>query len=276
MTIVTDPARAAELAASGQSNNPAILWDSIATAFNVSSEHGSETGGPATNAVTGTTYDAALPTTSGGQAALEVTGTALTANGACIYAHNLGTIGASVRVEYSTDGGASWLDAGAGIVNPADDQAIFWRFDERSADDWRINITGAGAEQPAIGGICIGLELVVEQRIYQGYRPPITPTEVTMIDNVSEGAHLMGTRSVDRGSLISVDVEHIKDTTIRGDAWVAFQKHFNGGGALLWAWRPTKYGDAFWAWRNGDPIAPVNSGPQALMSASFNLRAYHE
>lgn len=277
MTIVIDATRAAELATAGQSNNPAALWNNIATASNITSENGDVSGYPATNAVTGTTYDDAQPVVTSTEAALIVSGTALTANAACIYAHNIGTIGASVRVQYSDDGGTTWTDGGAGPVTPADDQAIFWRFDERSEDDWRLLIFNvSGSDQPIIGGFCIGVELLIEQRIYQGYTPPITPTAVSMVDNTSEGQHILGTRFVERGSEIAVDLTHMTPATLRGVDWVAFQNHFNQGGALLWAWRPTKYGDAFWCRRSGSAMVPTNSGPKDYMSVSFALRAYHE
>ena len=276
MTVVIGSTRAAELAAADQTNNPVVLWDNIATVSNITSKFGDETGGPATNAVTGTTYDPAIPTVSGGIAALEVTGSSLVANSACIYAHNIADISASVRIQYSDDGGTSWTDAGAGTVTPSDNQAIIWRFDEQTHDDWRVQIFNASTNQPIIGGFCIGTEIVIEQRFYAGYAPPITPNRVDLIDNQSEGGHLLGTRFVQRGSAASVGIQHVSPATLRAATWKAFQNHFNQGGGFSFAWRPTKYGDGFWSWRGGDVIAPRNMGINELMEFTMDLRFYDD
>jgi hypothetical protein len=276
MTIAYDSVRTAELIAGGLEENPAILWDNIATASNITSRYGDEAGGPATNAVTGTTYDAAIPTLSGGIATLEVSGSGLTANAACIYAHNIADTGASVRIQYSDDGGTSWTDAGAGLVTPTDNQAIMWRFDESTHDDWRVQVFNAGVNQPIIGGFCIGTELIIEQRFYQGYTPPITPTNVMLTENVSEGAHILGSKFQEYGSTVSVEIQHVQYATIRSADWIAFQNHHNRGGAFLWAWRPTKTGDVFWARTAGAVIAPTNTGPKDRVSFKMELSLYHE
>lgn len=182
--------------------------------------------------------------------------------------------------QYSTDGGSTWNDSGAGPVTPTDDQAIGFYFDAVDAPDWRILVFNySGTDDVEIGVAYMGLVLTLDQNIYQGYRPPITPTNVALQSNVSEGGNLLGSAIVRKGSSAQasftlVDPEYIRSTANNG--WKNFQDHFNSGKGFFWAWRPTKYGDLFWAWRDGDPIAPTNSGPRDLMSFDMSMRLYDD
>ena len=278
MTIVYDPSKAASLAANDQSNNPVIAWNNIATPTNISAPNGTEPTGAASNAVTGTTYDFALLTQSGGGANLRVDlGSAGNANVAALAAHNLGTLGGlSARIEFSDDN-ATWTDAGAGVVSPMNDEAIMWRFSQSSHRYWRIRISGITAGQvPAIGVFLLSNELVVPQRIYVGYAPPITPNIVDLQSNVSEGGHLLGSRIVRRGSTVSANITHLKPSFIRSSAWMNFQNHFNNGRGFFWGWRPTGYPELYYAWREGATIAPENTGPQAFMNATLAMRLYSD
>jgi hypothetical protein len=276
MTVAIGSTRATELATAEQTNNPVILWNNIATTGNTSSPNGVNTDGAVANCLNGATYDACRPVITSTIAPLVVTGSGLTANCAAIAAHNIGTLGLSVRVQYSDNGGSTWTDAGAGAVTPTDDQAIMWRFDESSHDDWRLVVFNGTSEEPAIGVFVLGVELVMPETVYQGYRPPITPTAVTTQSNVSEGGHLLGSAVVRRGSNAAVDFQHLEASFVRGTDYKPFQSHFNDGNGFFFAWRPTKYGDCHFAWREGDPIVPENTGPEDRMGLSMNMRLYDE
>lgn len=277
MTIVYDPARASQLSLSGEENNPVFLWDNLATVSNVSSSTGIEPGSSVTSAVTGSTYDRALFTVPSTSADLVVDlGSAQSVGCAAIGAHNLGTLGATVRVQASADG-ASWVDAGAGIVSPTDNQAIMFRWASSSYRYWRALIGGVtSSDVPSIGVFVLGNEMIVPDRIYQGYTPPITNTMVDLQSNVSEGSNLLGSATVRKGSDASTSFAHLTDTFVRGATWKGFQAHFNEGGGTFWAWRPTKYDDLFYGWRSGSPIVPTNSGPKAYMSADVGMRLYDQ
>lgn len=276
MTIALGTARAAQLRAGGYNNNPVVLWQNVATTGNLSSANGVETDGAIANCLSGTTWDFCLPSVSSNTAALEMTGSGLRLDCVGIAAHNLGTLGATVQVQYSDNSGSSWTDAGAGSISPADDQAILWRFDSQAHDDWRLYISGISSGQPAIGVLVMGAELVFQRRLYQGYAPPITPNDITMQANISEGGHLLGSSVVRRGSTAQADLSIVSPSFLRSAAWTAFQEHFNDGGAFFWAWRPGKYGDCHWAWREGGVIAPENTGPAAFMGHQMAMRFYHD
>jgi hypothetical protein len=273
MTVLTGSTRATELATAETTNNPLILWNDLIST--ISSSNGVETDGDAENAISGATYDYALPTVVSTAADLE-----FTASGAlscvAIAAHNLGTLGATVAVEYSTDGGSTWNDAGAGSTSPSDDQAIVWRFDEQTRADWRLSITSISSGQPAIGVIMAGVELIPTQRLYQGYAPPIVPNVVKLVPRVTEGGQFLGSTVTSRGSQATAELSHLVPTDLRGTAWTGFLTHFSEGKGFFWAWRPTKYGDAHFAWSAGQVAQPVNSGPKDYMGLTLGMRFYDD
>lgn len=272
--ILISPSRATTLATVGTSNNPFVVYDNAAEDGTLTTSIGTEVRSAAL-AATGTTYDPWRATPSGGEAALQlVLPTAYTLQFGAIAAHNLGTIGASVRLQYSDDGGSTWDDAGAGPANPTDNQAIGFYFGNVSATHWRIYVTGAGSNEVSIGVAMFSSPVTFTQRIYQGYTPPITPTKVSILPNTTEGGHMMKSAVVMRGSSASASFSNLSESFIRGASWKAFQKHFNEAGTFFWAWRPTKYGDLFLAKSDGSVIAPTNSGPKDYMSLSLGMNFY--
>ena len=203
-------------------------------------------------------------------------GSAQTVNCVGIAAHNAGTLGATCFVQYSTSGtGGPWTTIG-GITAASDDQSILWYFEDTSAQYWRVFFDTSGSGDVVCGVISLGVALTIERRIYQGYRPPLTPTEVALQSNVSEGGHLLGSSVTKKASTASADLTYLDPATIRGAAWQGFQNHYNNGGGFFWAWRPTKYGDVHYAWRMGGALAPTNSGPKDYMAAKLEMRLYDE
>lgn len=273
MTIVIGSTRAATLAAADESNNafvtPAPISGGTATTATGTQVEA------ASNALTGTTFDPWVATPSANTARLQVVyGSNQTPTIGAIAAHNLSDVGASVRLQYSTDSGSSWSDCGAGIVTPSDNQAIAWRFEGVTADYWRLEITSA-SDDVSIGVLVIGSEIIIPRRIYQGFAPALTPSEVELTANVSEGAHLLGSAAVVRGSTLAAEFSNIAPAFIRGADWLAFQTRFNAGNGCFFGWRPAKYNDLHYIWRTA-PIRPTNTGPADLMGFSLQARAYDE
>ena len=275
MSVLIGSTKAAALATAGTTNNPIVLWESLSGTLTTGVGTEVES---ATLSATGTTYDPWIATpTGGGITTLQmVFASAQSLNAVAIAAHNVGTIGATVRVQYSTNSGSSWTETEAGNISPSDDQAILFYFDEVSADYWRIRVTNAGSNNVEIGVAYWGTVMTIPRRFYQGYTPPITPTNVMLQSNVSQGGNLLGAAVTRKGSSASATVQNVDPTFIRGTDFKGFMNHFNNGNGSFWAWRPTKYGDLFYCWRDGNTIAPTNSGPRDLMSFDMNMRFYDE
>ena len=273
--IYTTDARLIELTNRGEENNPFVAWDNLGADAVLSGLGTVQSGGDRANAVTGSTYDRWRALESSGQASLQFDfGTAQEITFAALVAHNAGTLGASVAVQHSPD--ASTWTTPVAAVSPANDAPLAWRMAEgTSARYFRFLFAGIPSSGIASAGVAfLGYDLVFPQRFYQGFSPVLTPTEVQLQSNVSQGGELLGSSVVSRGSRISAAVSHIPADFIRGEDWLAFQRSFNGGAGFFFGWRPLKYAqDVHYCWRDGDVIRPDNSGPRDLMSVSISARA---
>jgi hypothetical protein len=175
----------------------------------------------------------------------------------------------------TTSAASTWYMAGPWAV-PADGDSIGWQLAGAASTTWRLRVINVdSSDTVAIGVAYIGTYMTVERRIYQGFAPVLTSTEVSLQSNVSAGGNLLGSSVVQQGSRISVAFSNLSESFVRGANWLAFQFRFNRGYGSFFAWRPAKYPeDIHYMWRDGGTLRPVNSGPQALMSAQIDARVY--
>lgn len=101
-----------------------------------------------------------------------------------IYNHNLGSIGATVKVYY--DSGGYQL---AATITPTDDDTILSLFTSQSSLLWKIEITNA-SEKPFIGEIYLGARLTLPD-------PPDAPTipveeSIKVASEIGDTGHLLG------------------------------------------------------------------------------------
>lgn len=264
--IYVSEERRAQLGIAGRQDNPFVT--SYPAASTYSTGIGSEVQ-PSVYAQTESTYDAWIATPSAGQAALVVNfGTPQAVSMFAFAAHNLASVGASVTLERSTDG-VSWT-AETPTLAVASNDPVALRIKEAAFQYWRLNITGA-AGNVQIATTWLGAELIIPQRIYQGFSPRITPQAIDLRSNVSEGNNYLATAYIIRGSALSVSFTHIGPSFIRSASWVQFQQKWNIGSPTFFAWRPNKYGDLYYAWRTqgARTMVPENSGPKDYMSFSM-------
>lgn len=121
---------------------------------------------------------------------------AKTANCLAIYGHNLGTIGATVSVECSSDNFQTDVTVALAGFVPMNDKAILKTFTQLSKQDWRLKITGASAAaQMAI--LCIGDKLQFERFVTGNFDPN---------EEEIKGRSLKD----DDGQLLGADIDHIK------------------------------------------------------------------
>lgn len=272
--IAISSARAIELFSAKAGDNPFVAYQNLAATATLG---GTSTlaDGSAANAVTGTTADYWLPNVTGTSALFAPTfATATSVSLVAIAAHNLGTLGATVQVKYSTDN-ISWTDSGVGFLAPTDNSPIVVRMAAASARYWQIEITGLTAGDPVYAGVVFfGNDLVMPMRFYQGFAPVISPTEVELQSNVTVGGNLVGSSIVAKGSTISAPFRLIPPSFTRGDL-LPFIPHFNAGKGFFFGWRPETYPqDVHYCWRDGDAIRPTNEGPRDFMAFSINARVY--
>jgi hypothetical protein len=279
MTTVHSTSRTAELTAAGQLENPFIAWSNLA-ALSTSILGGTSTltDGAAANAVSGTTYDYWLPSIGGTTAQFSVK-LASSQNLSCfaIAAHNLATLGGTVAVQRSTDGGGTWSGAGPLTNTPTDNGPIVFRgaTSGLSAADWRFAFTGLTAAAPLYMGVAFfGNETVFSRRFYKDFAPAMSPTEVQLQSNVSVGGNLLGNSVVAQGSTLTASFRNLDAAWVRANM-VPFLPHYNKGKGFFFGWRPTTYPqDVDYCWREGATLRPVNAGPLAFMSLEMQMRAH--
>lgn len=276
--IIHSAARTAELAAVKQTENPFAAWNNVAATATLSGT-AVLTDGDRSNAVSGTTFDYWLPDVTGTAAQFRITmGAAATLSCIGFAVHNLGTLGGSVKVERSTDSGATWSSTDLGGTHtPTDDSPIVFRIATTGLDAaaWRLNFTGLTAGDPLFVGVMFfGNEMVFPRRFYSGFAPAVAPTEVQLQSNVSVGGNLLGSSIIAQGSTLTASFQNVDPDFVRGDM-LPFIPHFNAGKGFLFGWRPATYPqDVHYCWRDGATLRPANSGVVDFMAFDMPMRAF--
>ena len=182
-----------------------------------------------------------------------------------IAAHDIGTTGANIAVQYSSDG-ISWSDA---VTSTAftDDTPIMIFFDEINARYWRLYITGA---IPTIGVWYVGKALAMQRAVYGGHSPITLSRNNTVRANTSEGGQFLGRYIVRSSVETTAKFQHLTASWYRSyfDKFVLSARQY----PFFFAWRPTDYPrEVAYAWTTGD-IRPANMGIGDLMEVSFNMK----
>lgn len=277
--IQSDAARDTELG--DEVDLPFIAWDNSLTlaSATITSSRPVLTDGALENAISGTTYDYWLPDVAGAQVSYNVQfTTARRFTFAAIVGHNLGTLGGTVRVRRSTDGGATWSDAGAGEITPTNDEPIGFRMIDNASNnaaDWQFYFAGLTAGDPLyVAGLFFGKEKIFPVGVYSGFAPPIYPTEVQLQSNVSNGGNLLGSSVIAQGTSLSAKFPFLSPSFVRTDL-ATFIPSFNQGNPFWFAWRPDTFtSDLRYCWRDGAAAVPVNEGGLDYMSLPLSMRAY--
>jgi hypothetical protein len=158
----------------------------------------------------------------------------------CVFGHNLYLVGGSIKPQYSTDAGATWLDATT-AVTPTTSKTQFIGFTSVSAADWRcLVVTTTG--QSIISGIMIGEAMVFNRGLQTGFSPATLSPDVEYKTGKSEmGVNLGG--SVKRTGISGdIQLKNLDPTWVRTD-WELMIDHFNLGYPAAFAWDYVDHND---------------------------------
>lgn len=258
------PASASSDAIDGR--NPRIGWHNLVTADNIAADH--ETADePATNLANPATYLYWRGTTTTLQAVTVMLDTAHMVNYFGIAKHNLGSIGASVSIQYSTDGGA-WFDASTPVV-PNNDAVMIVEFPPVFARWWRLLII-PGSAPPAIAVWYFGEILALQRRIYVGHTPFPYGHNTTVSNGRSESGQFLGRvlrreffeSKVDMGNLTPLWYRTYMEPFVIAARTTPF----------FWSWRPSRYpNECGFAWLTDD-LRVSNQRPNGMMEMSFSMQ----
>ena len=279
----------ADLAAAGDIeplNRPRILWDSFTNGAVITAS-GSAAGFPVGALSNGLTYERwkadALPAWA---AVNDLNDTR--ANCCVIAGHNLGSLGATVDVQYSRDGGSSWTT----IISaaPDADETICFLFPDTRAGMWRIYLDGTDA--PAVAVWFIGRAFVMERPLYGGHSPLDLSDETIIRPMRSQGGQFLG-RSIERvGNKTRFKFDNLSNRWVRENFRPFVQHARRDPFGIIWrpvpidheslsldfidrAYSVTHAGDGEtpdcgFVWTDKD-ITPRNSGKRDLMTVDFQV-----
>lgn len=204
-------------------------------------------------------YDWWKPTATGDSWLRASFGAAKMANYMAVWGHNLGTISGSCKPQYSTDAGATWTDA-ASVVSPDDDNTIFFAWDDVTAADWRLFVSGATL--PVIGGVQIGEVFKLPKNMEVGFAPPSLVPIVNSKTSQSENGSFIGGSTNFNGIAGSFKLSHQDPTWVR-DSWIPFINHFQTPKPFVLAWDYDSHStEVVLAWKpKGNASMPSYTSP---------------
>lgn len=284
MTLTISSTKASALASAGEANNPLVTWiDNVnRDGTTLSSSTGVLADGALANAANGGTHDFWRPNITTTSTTYNITRASnATINFMAVAAHNLANFGASLRPQYSTDGGSTWLACdgiAATAVSSNEVQAFY--FSNIDAQDFRLSVSGlTSGDAVRVGVVFMGRALQFPNRMWSGFPPPLAPTIVDTESNVTEGGNYVSTNYKERGIVMPFNLRLMNQDFIRGtgSAFPTFQQVFNRNQPFFMHWRPTAYpADIVYCWRSGEPIIPTNSGVKGYTEFSSSVRAYND
>lgn len=188
-----------------------------------------------------------------------------------IAAHDLGTQGAFIRIQATTDGGSTWTSiAGLNAIEPEDDSAILCLFDPVSVDGIRVRIESAD-DNPTIAVMATG-EVMEWPRKAVWTGTPITEGDRLSFDNNLTGTGIVIGRTKESDGLeFSMQVDNLSEDW-RTSTFKSFKAYANGEQAAFFiAQRALYYPDEVaYAWTT-DTVRMSRETPNRRVSGSVTL-----
>lgn len=266
MIVISSSVVLAATPDSVDARNPRIGWHNLVAADNVTADEEANDE-PVVNIANPATYLRWRGTTTAQQSVQVTLPLAQDVNYFAIAKHNLGSSGATLAFQSSTDGSA-WTDAISPLVLSSDNVVIY-EFDTVFASFFRLLIT-PGSEPPAIAVLYIGQTLVLQRRIYVGHTPFPFGRKSTVSNGRSESGEFLG-RTLRRQFLeSSVDMQNITPSWYREHMEPFVQAATTR--PFFWSWRPSSYPDECgYAWLSDD-VKTSNMRPNGMMQFSFQMQ----
>jgi hypothetical protein len=182
-------------------------------------------------------------------------GSAQLANYMAVWGHDLADHSASVKPQYSTNGGSTWNDA-ASIVLPADNNTIFFVWDDINAADWRL-LVNCSTTIPVIGGVQIGEVLKFPRNVDTGFSPPSLVPVVESKTAQSEKGAFIGGSALYEGIIGSFSMKTLDPVWVRSN-WIPFVNHAQTPKPFVFAWdNDTHSSEVVLAWITKKIKSPV-------------------
>ena len=148
----------------------------------------------------------------------------VTADYLAIYKHNLGDVGGTFYLEYSLNGGASWLLANTTVTSAANNELKINLFNAVTATHWRVVFNLYTANPFYIGVVMFGRKLPLYRGMVGGFVVPRHGRKNEIINQTTEGGQFVGRIKVSKGARSNITFKTVPQTWVR-DYWEAFVLH---------------------------------------------------
>jgi len=184
-----------------------------------------------------------------------------------IAGHNLGTMRAVIKVQYSTDG-STFYDLQE--IAPGNNSPIMLIFSATLARYWRVEVSSAVSGVPYIGVIYVGRALVMQRNIYGGVMPPSLNQQTKVMTNSSDTGQTLGRTIIRAGVPMSFTWRHLTRPWVDQNI-PSFLTNAQRRGFFV-AWRPASHPeDIVFGEADEDPKL-TNMGIRNYMEMSFSMR----
>lgn len=157
-----------------------------------------------------------------------------------LFGHNLGTIGATVSLEGSSDNfSTDTTVALAGFV-PTNDKVIYKYFTTQSKQYWRLKITVPASSSPRIAILCFAARL--ELPGVQGDFDPV-PQRIQGESNVSQKGNLLGSITDFTEINPKPQWQNVDATWFKNNFIPFWDSHASKLTPFFWAWEPGDHAD---------------------------------
>lgn len=254
-------------------NNPRIGWHNLAV-FGTLSADSEQDAYPASNMANPATYLMWRAAANVEQSVLVSLPEAEQIDYVGVYGHNWGSKNTTVHLEYSTNGGASWVAAAPPTIPDADDRVFFREFDAIVAADFRLRLVPSGElydDPPEAVLLYVGRVLTVPRRIYVGHGPVNLNRSARTSTGLSESGQFLGRVLLSITNEAEFAIQNLEADWVY-DEFDPFARSCIDRPFFL-AWRPAAYpqGTAL-AWFQGSLPQPSNAKENGLMTVGFKVQ----
>lgn len=248
-------------------NSPRIGYESVITATNVTSTE-ADPDHPLIDITTPVIYQYWRGTSDSQQSIQVDCGASTLVNYFALAGHNLGSTGATVVLQASSNG-TDWTNASTPRILASNDAWID-EFANQTVRYYRLLITPVATTIPQIAVLHIGRVLRVPSRIYVGHAPSTLSRRTQVSTGRSETGQPLG--RVKTGQYIETSAAFTNLTP----SWLRtyFEPFMTAAedGYFFWAWRPEAYPQEVIYGELTDDPQPTNASSNGRMSVSINIR----
>lgn len=153
---------------------------------------------------------------------VSVFSSSVTANYFAFYRHNIGTVGGTISLDYSSDSGVTWTTV---ALDSADDNELkILEFVAVSSTHWRVVVNASTATPFYLGVVMFGQKLPLYRGMIAGFTVPRHGRKNEIINQKTDGGQFVGRAKTSQGARSSINFKHITQAWVRL-YWESFVEH---------------------------------------------------